>query len=198
MCPFVQETALAEVKQGPIAEFPAGAMRLAALFTDSSHAELSNVVIEPGEDGRVTLMAATPICAVRIVAEGRADERVLVPGDLARKVTRRHHDAELVSIRDVDELLLSLRSYSADCTVAVSGPKGQVAFQTFPAMAAPDEAEAAPLAVCGVLMRMVLRAVGEADSLSLLQLPGALRVSASAERWSATLLLAGKVGEDGQ
>lgn len=173
-------------------------MRLAAVFTSSKHAELSSVVVDPGEDGRVVLMAATPVCAVRVDAEGRADGRVLIPGPVAREVSRRHRDAELLSIREVDELMLSIRSFSQNCTVAISGPRGQIAFEAFPPMTPPDEVETEPLGMAPELLQRVLSSLRECDSLSLLQMPGALRIAATADRWSATLLVAGMVSKGGQ
>lgn len=173
-------------------------MRLASVFTDGSHAELSSVVVEPGKDGRVVLLAATPVCAVRVDAEGRADGRVLIPGAIAREVSRRHRDAELLSIRELDEMMLSIRSFSADCTVAISGPRGQVAFEAFPPMTAPDTAETRPTPMSGLLLRTALRALMEAEDLSLLQMPPGLRITANGDRWSATLLVAGMVSKGGQ
>lgn len=194
----MQETALAEVKTGPIAEFPAGALRLASRFTDGSHAELSSVVVEPGEDGRVVVMAATPVVAVRIDAEGRAEERVLIPGVVARQMSRRHADADLVSVRAVDDVLLSVRSFSSDTTVAVSTPRGQVSFSEFPTMARPDEAETEPTAISGTLLRVVLGSLLETRGLSLLQMPGALRITAVADNWSVRVLVAAMVSKGEQ
>jgi hypothetical protein len=194
MAQLVQETALTEVKQGPIAELSAQVLNVAAHFTDKFKAELSNVVVDPAGEGRVIVMAAGPYSAVRIEAEGSATERVLLPGHLLQRMAARHREAELVSVRLVDEVLISVRSYSEDATLAVTAPKGQACFLQFPEMDAPETMEAVPLGVSPMLLRRALAALEGANRVTLLQMPGSVRIAATWPSMSATVIVAGMAG----
>ena len=190
----MQETALTEVKQGPIAELSAETLNVAAAFVDRFKAELANVVIDPAGEGRVVVMAAGPYSAVRIEADGSATERVLVPGQLLQKMASRHREAELVSVRQVDEVLISVRSYSEDSTLAVTSPRGQACFLQFPEMAEPEAMEARPLGVSATLLRKALAPLEGADRVTLLQLPGSVRISATWPTMQAVVIVAGMAG----
>ena len=194
MAQLVHETALAEVKQGPIAELSAETLNVAAAFVDRFKAELANVVIDPGADGRVVVMAANPYSAIRIEAEGSATERVLIPGHLLQRMAARHREAELVSVRQLDELHVSVRSYSEDSTLAVSTPRGQACFAQFPPLDEPEALEAQPLGISAALLRKALTPLEGAGRVTLLQLPGSVRISATWPRMSATVLVAGMAG----
>ncbi len=190
----MHETALTEVKQGPIAELSAHILNIAACFTDYHRAELANVVVDPSGEGQVVVMAANLFSAIRIEAEGTATERVLLPGQLLHKMAKRHPEAELVSVRPVDEVLISVRSFSSDSTLAMTAPRGQACFLTFPEMAGPETMEAAPLTLSPKLLRKALTPLEGAERVTLLQLPGSFRISANWPTRSATVVLAGMAG----
>lgn len=190
MAQLVQETALTGIKQGPIAELSAQVLNVAAHFTDRFRAELANVVIDPAGEGRVVVMAAGPYSAVRIEAEGSAIERLLLPGQLLEKMAKRHREAELVSVRQVDEVLISVRSYSESSTLAVTAPKGQTCFLAFPEMDAPETVEAQPLGISATLLRKALAPLQDADRVTLLQMPGSVRISASWPTMQAVVIVA--------
>jgi hypothetical protein len=192
--PKVQETALVEVKTGPIAEVSAAILRCAASFTDASRGELANVVVEPAGDGQVVVMAAGPHSAVRIEGEGSAAERVLLPGLVVSKMAKRHPEATLFSVRQVDEVLVSLRSYSEDSTLAVSAPAGQSCFAQFPPLDEPEALEAKPLRMEPRLLIRALSALAGADTTQLSQLSYGVRITAAWPTWTATAIVAGMTG----
>lgn len=139
-------------------------------------------------------MAANSHSAIKIEAEGSATERVLLPGLVLQKMAKRHHEAELISVRPIDEMLISIRSYSAGATVAVQAPRGQECFQSFPPLDEPDALETEPLGVDPKLMRRVLGAIGSAEKCTILQLSWALKIKARWDGWSAEVLCAGMAG----
>jgi hypothetical protein len=166
-------------------------VNVAAAFCDKSKGQLANVVIDPAAEGRVIVMAANAHAAIKIDAQGSASERVLVPGQVLKQMAARHPEAELISVRSIDEMLISIRSYSAGATVAVQAPRGQECFQTFPPLDEPDALETEPLGIDTNLMRRVLVAIGSAEKCTILQLSWALKIKARWDGWSAEVLCAG-------
>ena len=187
----MQETALIPLTDGPIAELSPSIVNVAAAFCDNFKAPLANVVIDPAADGRVIVMAANAHSAIKIEAAGSATERVLVPGQVLKRMAIRHPEAELISVRSIDELMISIRSYSAGATVAVQAPRGQECFQTFPPLDEPEALETKPLGIDPKLIRRVLGAIGSAEKCTILQLSWALKIKARWDGWSAEVLCAG-------
>ena len=190
----MHETALTKVKEGPIAELSALVLNVAASFTDASKAELANVIVDPAGDGRVILRAANPYSAIQIEAEGSATERVLLPGLVLQKTSKRHPESELVSIREAGETLISIRSYSEYSTLAVIAPRGQSCFKRFPPLDQPEAMDAQPLGMSALLLRKALAPLTTANRMTLLQLPSSVRISATWPTMQATVLVAGKAG----
>lgn len=128
-------TALPEpVKTGPLAELPASAIWMACDYTSNRRAGLDVVRIEPHGEDQVQLSACTPHSAIQLWVSGQAQRQVLLPGRAMKALRSRHRDADLLAVRGMDEVMLSVRTFSESCTVAWSLPEAQVCFERFPEM----------------------------------------------------------------
>lgn len=116
---------LAAVKASPLAEIPAAALRIAAGFATARVEGLDAVVIKPGPaEGEVTITAAQPCRAVQITVQGSCQRQLGLPVQALRTALRRDPDAEHVVIVDGGDVgLLSVRTFSPSCTVAVAMPE---------------------------------------------------------------------------
>jgi hypothetical protein len=116
---------LAAVKASPLAEIPAAALRIAAGFAAARVEGLDAVVIKPGPaEGEVTITAAQPCRAVQITMQGSCQRQLGLPVQALRAALRRDPDAEhVVLFDDGDVGLLSVRTFSPSCTVAVAMPE---------------------------------------------------------------------------
>lgn len=103
----------------PLVEVPAIALRIAAAFADPMHDSLRTVWIRPGVDeGEVIVSAASAPRMVEIACQGSCQRSVGLSVTALRNTIRRHKDAQHAVIVP-NEIGLSLRTFSADCTVAL-------------------------------------------------------------------------------
>ncbi len=116
---------LAAVKASPLAEMPAAALRIAAGFATGRVEGLDAVVVKPGTaEGEVLITAAQPYRAVQITVQGSCKRQLGLPVQALRTALRRDPDAEHVVIVDGGDVgLVSVRTFSPSCTVAVAMPE---------------------------------------------------------------------------
>ena len=113
---------LATIANGPIAEIPAGPLRLAAALGCYTDPRLSGVRIKPGPGGAgVVLEAMTALRLLKLdCEEGEAQGEVILPTNTLKRLLSSHRDAEIVGVALIpDEVELSVRSYSSTMTCAV-------------------------------------------------------------------------------
>ena len=188
------EAAIAPVRALPLAELPAAALRIAAGFASRSVEGLAAVQIAPGlDDGTVTVKAASQARAVQITAWGACTRRLALPTAALRAALKLDRGAEHVAIVEAGELV-SLRTFSPVCTVAVSMPEARVEPLRFPPV------EPGP---CGVrfdpaLLRATLADLAPLSTLLIEPYARGLQITGEAEGVSVFALLAGiaKVGAD--
>jgi hypothetical protein len=86
---------------------------------------LDAVVIKPGTaEGEVIITAAQPYRAVQVKAQGSCKRQLGLPVQALRTALRRDPDAEHIAIiAGGDVGLLSIRTFSSSCTVAVAMPE---------------------------------------------------------------------------
>lgn len=116
---------LAAVKASPLAEIPAAALRIAAGFATGRVEGLDAVVVKPGTaEGEVLITAAQPCRAVELTVQGTCKRQLGLPVNALRGALRRDPDAEHVVVVDGGDVgLISVRTFSTACTVAVSMPE---------------------------------------------------------------------------
>ena len=189
------EAAIAPVRALPLAELPAAALRIAAGFASRSVEGLAAVQIGPGlDDGTVMVRAAAPTRAVEITAQGTCTRRLALPTAALRAALKLDRGAEHVAIVEAGELV-SLRTFSPVCTVAVSMP---VARDVQPLKFPPVEPGPCGVRFDPALLRATLADLAPLSTLTIEPYAHGLQITGEAEGVSVFALLAGiaKVGAD--
>jgi hypothetical protein len=189
------EAAIAPVRALPLAELPAAALRIASGFASRSVEGLAAVQIGPGlDDGTVMVRAAAPTRAVEITAQGTCTRRLALPTAALRAALKLDRAAEHVAIVQAEQLL-SLRTFSPVCTLAVSMPE---ALHAKPLRFPPVEPGPCEVGFDPALLRATLADLAPLSTLLIEPYAHGLQITGEAEGVSVFALLAGvaKVGAD--
>jgi hypothetical protein len=116
---------LAAGKASPLAEPPAGALRIAAGFAKARVEGLDAVVINPSTtEGEAIIAGAQPCSAVELTAQGTCRRQIDLPVLALRSALRHDPNAEHIVIVETGEAAqVSVRTFSPSCTVAVGMPE---------------------------------------------------------------------------
>jgi len=145
---------LERVTNGPLLEVAAAPMFFAADFISTRHGGLEAVKASPADDG-VLLEAIGPTAAVQLEISGSCEAPVLVPGRILQLMRSRHGDAELMAVKRIDDVHLSVRSFSDSCTVAMNCAEPLAPLPPFPSMASDDATEGRPLRIDPKLLQLI-------------------------------------------
>ena len=117
------EASIAPVQALPIIELPAAALWIAQGFASPLAGGFSAIQIRPGlEDGKVTVLAASPQRMVQITATGSCSSPLALPAKAVKAALQRDRGAEHVVVVEGENALVSLRTYSASCSTATTMP----------------------------------------------------------------------------
>jgi hypothetical protein len=155
---------------------------------------LAAVQIGPGlDDGTVMVRAAAPTRAVEITAQGTCTRRLALPTAALRAALKLDRAAEHVAIVEAEQLL-SLRTFSPVCTLAVSMPEAHGQPLKFP----PVEPGPCQVGFDPALLRATLADLAPLSTLTIEPYAHGLQITGEAEGVSVFALLAGvaKVGAD--
>lgn len=184
----MSESTLAAVKASPVAELPASALRIAAGFASTRVEGLDAVVLKPGrQDGEVIITAAQPCRAVQITAQGTCQRQLGLPVKALRSALLLDRSAEHVVIVDGDIGMLSLRSFSPNCTVSVMLPEAQGASLNMP----PTTPGPCEVSFATLLLANMLRDLQPLADVHLEPFSKGLAVSGQGDGFSLFALLAG-------
>lgn len=123
------ESGIAKVRNTPICEVPAQALRIAASFAALKTPNFDGVSIRPGTvENEVTLLAASGAKAVQVTCQGTCKRAIALPTKPLRAVLQRDSDAQHVVVVEA-EAGVSVRTYSETTTVSCLMPETIVSFQ---------------------------------------------------------------------
>jgi len=153
---------------------------------------LNSVLLMPGEEeGTVEIMAGSPTKVFKATAEGHCERQMAVPSRLLTTLGARHRDADQIAIvKDPDDVLISIRSFSPDCSVQISGPEATECMVQVPDFK-PGPQEFEPMYFDPRIVQQVLSALGECKQLAMQPFCLGLIVKAQAERWQGQAFVAG-------
>lgn len=194
------DSAIETVKPGALlVEGPAAAFWLASLFISTVTPELASVLVEPLPDqvfDQVVISAVGPTAAVQIRATGSAERRVHLPGRILQLMKKRHPDADVLGVAAQDDVMVSLRSFSRDCTLCMTAAEPQTCFDAFPDPPVADAVEGQLLGMSLPLLRDLLLVVskvrGVSPDVTVLQQPWGLRLGLKGDDFEATVMLLGR------
>lgn len=180
------ESGIATVRNTPICEVPAQALRIAATFSAVNTPNFDGVLIKPGvNEGEVMLLAAQGSKAVQILCEGNCQRSVGLPTGALRAAMRRDPEAEHVAVVKTDSGV-SLRTYSGSTTVAVSMPETTITF-TMPT----PEPGASEVSYARNLLTTTLRDLTPLVSVQLEPFKNCLQLTGQGDSFSLYALIAG-------
>lgn len=182
------------VESGPILEAPAWAIWLACDYTSNRHAGLDVLRLEPYGEDQVQISGCTPVSAIQLRLPGHASRVVLLPGKALKGLRQRHRDAELLAVKPVNDLMLSVRTFSESCTVAWSLPEGQTCFERFPEMPTTEVLEKTPVGFDPALLRTACGGltVLQDVKVAVLQQKWGLQLKLKGEEMEGQIILLGK------
>lgn len=180
---------LAPIKAAPLCELPVSVLRIAAGFSAPTVPGFDAVLIKPGLDGEVIVLAAQPIRVVELRCTGSCQRPLALPIRALRVALSRDKDAEHCVIAEADGLL-SLRTFSSSCTVAVSVPEAPAVGLALPPVT-PGPCE---VSFSRDALFAMLRDLGPLQKLKLEPFTNGLQVTGTADQFSVFALLAGMEG----
>ncbi len=186
---------LETVKSLPVAELPAVPLRIAARVASLRNDRgLDAVRISPVGDGLVELLSTDGYRLARITAEGNCDREICLPSRALLTLCRRHPDAEALSIVVNPHGGLSLRTFSANQTTALSVVEVSdlLPFKIPAPLGTADE----PLAVSPRLFTQTLRAIPGGATVKLFvhiygHSSGPVELQLKGLGWHGSVLIAG-------
>ena len=188
----VAEIEAIRVKVSPLAEVPAVALRAAVGFADSRHTQLEGVWIMPGdEDGQVKVSAASSSRAIELRCEGSCQRPVGLPVLALQAAVRRHRDAHHAVVVETDSGV-SLRTFSAACTVVFGLPEAGGSALSLPASPA-GGFSVDPLVFNPKLLRQTLEAFEGAGTVQITPFSIGWRIEAVCDDYAGVAIVAGVV-----
>lgn len=173
-------------------EVPAIALRIAATFADPMHETFNGVWICPGlEDDEVVISGASPARMVQVICQGTCQRVVGVSVTALRNAIRRHKDAQHVVMVPREDGL-SLRSFSADCTVVVDVAEVSGGPMDLPAAPA-GQFMTDPFHFSNKLLTNVLRDLEGANTVAIHPFAIGWRIQTKCDDYQATAIVAGLV-----
>ena len=147
-----------------------------------------------GERDRVYICAANTSKVISIFADGTCERHVAVPGVLLKQLTRRHPDAEHLAIVESEVgINLSIRTFSQNCSLQISGPECFKASVVVPQFE-PGPFQNEPTYFNPHLVADVLRAIRHADHLEMIPFSLGLIIKGTSDNWQCKVFLAGSIG----
>lgn len=177
---------IAKVRNTPICEVPAQALRIAAAFAAASTPGFDGVSIRPGvEEGEVVMLAASGSKAIQVTATGACERPLALPTGALRAVLRRDASAEHVAVVEA-EAGLSVRTYSEATTVSSLMAEASVQFQMPVPQPGPCE-----VGFARALLSNALKDLAPLDTVEIEPFATGLQITGQGDRFSVHALIAG-------
>lgn len=177
---------IANVRNTPICEVPAQALRIAATFAALKTPNFDGVSIRPGTvENEVTLLAASGSKAIQVTCQGTCKRALALPTRALRAVLQRDASAQHVVIVEA-EAGISVRTYSETTTVSSLMPETIVAFQMPIPKDGPCEVSFARSLLKGVLLDLA-----PLDTIEIEPFRTGLRLIGQGDRFAVHALIAG-------
>lgn len=183
---LMTSSVLAPIKAAPLCELPVSVLKIAAGFSAASLPGFDAVSIKPGLDGEVIVIAAQPIRVVELRCTGSCQRPLALPIRALRVALSRDKDAEHCVIAEADGLL-SLRTFSSSCTVAVSVPEAPAVGLALPPVT-PGPCE---VGFGRDVLFAMLRDLGPLQKVMIALFSNGLQLTGSGEGFSVVALVAG-------
>ena len=178
---------IASVRNIPICELPAEALRIAAAFAATSTPGFDGVSIRPGvEEGEVVMLAASGSKAISVTCIGSCQRALALPTSALLAVLRRDPDAEHVAVVEAASAGLSVRTFSTSTTVSCVMPEISVTFQ----MPVPTPGPCQVGFARGLLSN-ALKDLSGLDTVVIEPFATGLQITGRGERYSVHFLVAG-------